>query len=117
MKAIIVNEPCDIRMVDVKKPQTGSNDVLIKVAYSGICGTDLAILGGDMSFVRDGLIKYPVRIGHEWSGIVEEFGEDVKGFKKGDRVVADNAVSCGQCGQCENGSYSSKPVADKRYCR
>lgn len=106
MKAIIVNGPDDIRMVSVEKPKVGLNDILIKVAYCGICGTDLAILGGDMSFIRDGLIKYPVRIGHEWSGIVEELGEGVKGFKTGDRVVADNAVSCGECEQCKNGRFS-----------
>lgn len=106
MKAIIVYNPSDIRMVDVDKPKFGPKDVLIKVAYSGICGTDLSILGGDMSFVRDGLIKYPVRIGHEWSGIVEEFGEEVEGFRKGDRVVADNVVSCGKCEQCRNWRFN-----------
>lgn len=107
MKAIVVNGPGDIEMLDVEKPKAGPGDILIKVAYSGICGTDLAILGGNMSFVRDGLIRYPVRIGHEWSGIVEEIGEEVDGFSKGDSVVADNAVSCGKCDSCISGDFSS----------
>ncbi len=107
MKAVIVQKPGEILMAEVKRPEAGPEDILIKVAYSGICGTDLSILDGDMSFVREGLIKYPVRIGHEWSGIVEETGPDVKGFKKGDRVVADNAVTCGICEFCKDLDFNS----------
>lgn len=106
MKAIVVNAPGSIEMREVEKPVPGLGDVLIKVVYAGICGTDIAIYGGDMSFVRDGLIKYPVRIGHEWSGVVEEMGADVSGLRKGDRVVADNAVTCGKCNYCLEGKYS-----------
>ena len=68
-------------MIETKKPEVGPKDTLVRVAYSGICGTDLAIFSGDMSLVRDGLIKYPVRIGHEWSGIVEEIGSEVKSLQ------------------------------------
>jgi 2-desacetyl-2-hydroxyethyl bacteriochlorophyllide A dehydrogenase len=103
MKAIIIQGPGDIRMTEVEKPKAGPLDILIKVAYSGICGTDLAILDGDMSFVRDGLIRYPVRIGHEWSGIAEEVGALVTDIRHGDRVVADNVVTCGVCEQCVAG--------------
>jgi 2-desacetyl-2-hydroxyethyl bacteriochlorophyllide A dehydrogenase len=103
MKAIIIHSPGNIGMIEVEKPKAGPLDILIKVAYSGICGTDLAILDGDMSFVRDGLIRYPVRIGHEWSGIVEEVGTMVTDIRRGDRVVADNVVTCGVCEQCAAG--------------
>lgn len=105
MKAIIVVGPEDIRMIETEKPKVGPRDVLSRVTYSGICGTDLTILSGDMSLVRDGQIKYPVRIGHEWSGIVEEVGEEVKGFRPGDRVVSDTGVTCGKCIHCLNGNY------------
>lgn len=67
--------------------------MLVRIRYCGICGTDLAILSGDLSFVRDGLITYPIRIGHEWSGIVEEVGPEVSKYKPGDCVVGDNGVS------------------------
>lgn len=100
MKAITILGPNDIRMVEIEKPKPGPEELLIKVAFCGICGTDLAILSGDISFVKSGLIRYPVRIGHEWSGIVEDFGDKVKGFGKGDRVVADNGVTCGTCECC-----------------
>ena len=105
MRAIIVNAPGDIRYVEVEKPRVGPGDVLIRVCFCGVCGTDLAILNGDMSFVREGLIKYPVRIGHEWSGIVEEVGAEVTKVKPGDKVVGDNGVACEKCRNCLAGDY------------
>lgn len=105
MRAIIVNAPGDIRYVEVERPRVGPQDVLVRVRFCGICGTDLAILSGDMSFVREGLIKYPVRIGHEWSGIVEEVGAEVTNVKPGDKVVGDNGVACEKCRNCLAGDY------------
>ena len=66
----------------------------------------MAIFDGSTSFVKDGQIKYPVRIGHEWSGIVESVGEKVKNFKVGDRVFSDCAVTCGKCEACKRGDKS-----------
>jgi Threonine dehydrogenase and related Zn-dependent dehydrogenases len=106
MKAVIVRGPGDIGLFSVRKPVAGPGEMIIKVSCCGICGTDLAILEGNMSFVKDGLIRYPIRIGHEWSGTIEEIGEGVAGFSKGDNVVADNAVSCGKCNSCKEGYYS-----------
>jgi L-iditol 2-dehydrogenase len=105
MKALIVAAPGQLQLIDADRPKAGPGDVLSRVVYSGICGTDLDILKGDISFVRDGWIKYPVRIGHEWSGIVEEVGENVKDFKPGDRVVSDSGVTCGVCPNCASGRY------------
>ncbi len=105
MKAIVVTAPSDIKMIDTEKPQIGSKDVLVRVAYSGICGTDLAIYSGEMSLIKDGSIRYPVRIGHEWSGIVEETGGEVTGFRSGDRVISDSGVTCGECKHCLSGNY------------
>jgi Threonine dehydrogenase and related Zn-dependent dehydrogenases len=107
MKAIKVFAPGDVRMIETAKPIVGPKDILARVVYSGICGTDLSIISGDMSLVRDGSIKYPVRIGHEWSGIVENVGIEVKGFKPGDHVVSDTAVTCGVCENCLRGEYNS----------
>jgi 2-desacetyl-2-hydroxyethyl bacteriochlorophyllide A dehydrogenase len=92
-------------MAEVDQPKPGPRDVLIRVRYSGICGTDLSILDGNMSLIRDGLIRYPVRIGHEWSGIVEKTGPGVSKVKPGDRVVGDNYVSCGECAACLREDY------------
>jgi 2-desacetyl-2-hydroxyethyl bacteriochlorophyllide A dehydrogenase len=105
MKVMRIEAPKNVRYIEVDKPKVGPEDVLARVRFCGLCGTDLAIYGGDMSFVRDGLIKYPVRIGHEWSGIVEEVGTAVSGFQPGDRVIGDNWVSCQRCPPCLSGDF------------
>ena len=87
MKAISVVSQNDIRVQEIDTPELLPDEILCKVVYVGICGTDLAIYTGETNFVRDGLIKYPVRIGHEWSGYVEKVGSAVTKFKPGDRVV------------------------------
>ena len=109
MKAIIIEKPGDVRMVELPKPVPGPGDVVSRVVYSGICGTDLGILSGKVSFAKDGTAKYPVRIGHEWSGVVESVGAGVTRFKPGDRVVSDNGVSCGNCPNCLNGDIYKCP--------
>lgn len=107
MKALVISGPGEARMIETEIPCTSPDHVLVKVAFSGICGTDLAIFSGDMSLIRDGLIKYPVRIGHEWSGVVEKVGNKVVDFKPGDRVVSDSGVSCGECRHCLMKDYKS----------
>lgn len=105
MKAITVYGPRDMRIENVPMRPLKKNEVLIRVAWTGICATDLAIYTGESSFVKSGEITYPCRIGHEWSGIVEEVGENVTKFRKGDRVITDNGVSCGECENCKKGDF------------
>lgn len=105
MKAARLIGPNDLRMMEIPIPNVGNNDVLIKVKYCGICGTDYSIYSGESSFIEAGLINFPMTMGHEYSGIVETVGRNVKNFKKGDRVVADTGVSCGICKQCREGNY------------
>lgn len=106
MKALVVNGPYNAEFVDVEKPKATDDMALVKVVKAGVCATDISIYTGESSFVKSGQIKYPVRIGHEWAGIVEEVGENVKNFKKGDRVVSESGVSCGKCAACIAGNYS-----------
>lgn len=107
MKAITIFGPGDARMLEVDRPAAGPGEALVRVAYTGICGTDLAIYSGEMSLVKSGALTYPVRIGHEWSGVVEAVGEGVVGFKPGDRVVSESGVSCGTCAACLAGDYAA----------
>lgn len=88
-------------MEDVKKPQPGHNDVLIKIKITAICGTDLHVYKWDIWSRHT--IKIPVIIGHEYVGIVEDFGSEVKGFKKGDRVTGEGHIACGLCRNCRRG--------------
>ena len=87
-------------------PELEDDQVLARVVYCGICGTDYALYSGNNGFVREGRVTYPLRLGHEWSGVVEKVGAGVKNFKPGDRVIGDNAVTCGQCEFCKAGNYA-----------
>lgn len=87
-------------------PEIQDNQVLVKIQYCGICGTDQDLFSGECSFAKNGEITYPVRLGHEWSGIVVAVGAKVTKFKPGDRVVGDNAICCGKCEACQRGDYS-----------
>lgn len=78
-------------------PQPGQ--VRIRVAYCGICGTDLHIFHGKM----DARVKPPRIIGHEMSGTVEALGEGVQGWAIGDRVTVRPLDSCGSCAACRAG--------------
>ncbi len=86
-------------------PNLKEDEVLVKVCYCGICGTDQDLFSGNCSFAENGQVTYPDRLGHEWSGVVEAVGADVDGFKKGDRVVGDNTITCGECRECKEDKY------------
>jgi threonine dehydrogenase-like Zn-dependent dehydrogenase len=72
--------------------------VLIRVKYTGICGTDWSIYTGKYS-----ADKLPLIAGHEFSGTVAQVGKKAKGLKEGDRVTADINMSCGTCFYCRRG--------------
>ncbi len=106
MKAARIFGARDVRYVDIDRPRIGPNDVLIKVKAVGICGTDLEIFRGTMPFLSMGLAKFPLTPGHEWSGIVEEVGVEVKRLKTGQRVTGDVSIGCGKCSYCLRGRYN-----------
>lgn len=105
MKALVVTAPGQIEYKEFAKPVPGPYEVVSRVCYCGICGTDGEIFHGDTSLAEDGLIHYPVRIGHEWSGVVEAVGCEVTDFKPGDRVISDTGSSCGTCEACLGGNF------------
>ena len=81
MKAGVVHAKNDIRYEDIKKPEIVPGKVLVKVKYTGICGSDVPRVNGDACHY------YPNVLGHEFSGTVEEIGEGVTTVKPGDRVA------------------------------
>lgn len=105
MKAFVALSPGKAEYQDVPKYEAEKNMVVIKVKRAGICATDYAIYSGDCSFVREGTIQYPVRFGHEWSGVVEAVGSEVTKFKPGDKVISDSGIACGECEFCRKGDY------------
>jgi len=75
------------------------DDVLIRVAYSGICGTDLHIIAGEFPSSTKALT-----LGHEFSGVIEKVGSSVTTFKPGDRVVVNPNNNCNKCSWCRKGN-------------
>lgn len=88
----------------------GPDDLVIAPQAVGICGTDLEILSGTMSYISTGLAKYPLVPGHEWSGVVVEVGSNVTGFEVGDIVVGECSIGCGTCDVCNGGQYHLCPT-------
>ncbi len=97
MRNIIYTGPERLRLVDAPVPKIKPNEILLKIKSVGICGTDLHIYSGGMN------LPTPLTMGHEFSGIVYEVGDEVKNFKVGDRAVAEHVVSCGECYDCLSG--------------
>lgn len=97
MRAAVMRGPGVIEILQVEDPHAGPNDAVIRVARSGVCGTDRAIFRGDYS------VATPIVLGHEYSGTVVEVGEDVRELCVGDRVVVDPNVVDDNCFFCRRG--------------
>jgi NADPH2:quinone reductase len=98
MKAVLVERPHVVTVVDLPDPAPGPDDVVVKVAACGICGTDLHIIDGEFPPT-----VYPIVIGHEFGGEVAAVGKAVSGFAVGDRVGVDPTLNCGACYFCQRG--------------
>lgn len=99
MKAIVVEAPHKMTMLDVPKPVLSDPfGVLIKMTAVGICGSDVHILHGTHPYVQ-----YPRIIGHEGAGVVEEVGSQISDLKPGDPVVVEAVEFCGKCYPCSIG--------------
>ena len=103
MKAIVLHGPKQVELGQLPDPILGKGDVRVRVSYCGICGSDFHKYNGKQN-TRP--IRYPVALGHEISGVVEEIGEDVTAFTVGDRVTVDPNWSCGECHYCKIGKPS-----------
>jgi len=90
-----------IWMTTAEKPTVGHNDLLIKISKTAICGTDMHIYHWDEW--SQNTIPVPMIVGHEYVGEVVEIGEDVAGFKIGDRVSGEGHITCGHCRNCRAG--------------
>lgn len=108
MKAPVLIDARKIVFQDKPKPRIESGEVLVKVEYCGICGSDVHAY-------QNGIL-YPVGtvMGHEFSGMIAEVGEDVELVRPGDRVAVKPSASCLNCHWCKNGRYSLCPKRRER---
>lgn len=95
MRVAVYYSNKDLRIEEKPKPKIGAGELLVRIEASGICGSDV------MEWYR--INRVPLILGHEISGVVEEAGQGVKGFKKGDRVVCAHHVPCQECHYCLSG--------------
>ena len=101
MRALTFQGEGDVKVVDVPKPTIAhSGEALIKVTMGAVCGSDLHILHGQTPMNKGAVL------GHEFVGVVEEVGTEVKRFKPGDRVVPSFFTSCGVCALCRKGWFN-----------
>ena len=98
MKAAIFKANGILEIAEVPTPVSGPGEALVKVAYCGICGSDVHLVDG-------GLLPPGAIIGHELSGTVAEIGKDQEGFREGDAVIVLPMDPCLKCRPCQEGNY------------
>jgi len=98
-------KPRLVLKTDYPKPNVKPDEVLIHVKAVGICGSDVHFVETDKDgyIIYPGLTKFPVVIGHEFSGVVEEVGSVVRWIKPGDLVTSEEMMWCGVCDPCRMG--------------
>lgn len=99
-RAVVIRSRGCAALEEVPIPHVRPGDVLIRVAYEGVCGTDLEVLAGTLGYYRSGVAHYPIVPGHELSGRVVKIGANVQHLAEGDPVVVECIQSCGDCPEC-----------------
>jgi len=99
MRAAVFRGVNDVRVETVPVPEIGADEVLIRVACCGVCGTDL-------KKIQTGSHSAPRIFGHEFAGTIAAVGEDVRGFRAGDRVLSYHHAPCGHCYYCRKKTFA-----------
>lgn len=97
MKAAVLESYNNFVWKEVESPELKADEVLCRIKFASICGTDLHIFPGDFH----PRTPVPFIPGHEMGGVVEAVGEEVTGFKQGDKVAIDPIIWCGECAACK----------------
>ena len=102
MQALVYYGPKDVRASEKPKPEIkDSEDIILKVTKTAICGSDLYLFHGKVEGMEPGQT-----MGHEFMGVVEKPGSSVHEVKEGDRVVIPFNIDCGTCWYCRHGLWS-----------
>lgn len=102
MRALCWHGINDLRVDTVPDPTIlNPHDAILRVTMSTTCGSDLHFIDGYLPSMREGDV-----IGHEFMGVIEEVGPEVKKVKRGDRVVVPSFIACGSCWYCQHELYS-----------
>jgi threonine dehydrogenase-like Zn-dependent dehydrogenase len=109
MRALVLTGPGRAEVRQVPVPVAEPGQVVVDVERAGVCGTDVELFTGEMSYLHSGVSSYPLRPGHEWSGTVREVGAGVDGSWLGRRVTGDTMIGCGHCRRCRSGRHHVCP--------
>ena len=112
MKAAVIHGINHITVDEVPDPPVGPNQVKVKIAYCGLCGTDPENLEGRFALMPPEVYKMDRIIGHEACGTIAEVGSEIKQYQVGQRVAMDFRSSCGACYYCRNGTPHFCPSAE-----
>ena len=104
-RALVLTGPHQAVVRDVPTPVAGAAQVVVDVERAGVCGTDVELFTGELSYLHTGASSYPLRPGHEWSGTVTAIGPDVDPTWLGRRVTGDTMIGCGDCHRCRDGRH------------
>lgn len=100
MKSIVLKEPHELLLAEKDRPKVKDEEVLIKIKYGGVCGSDLHAYEGESPFV-----DFPITLGHELVGYIEDSNGD-DDLSKGDMVLIDPVLSCGECYACKHDRHN-----------
>lgn len=109
MRALVLAGPHRAEVREVAAPVAAAGEVVVEVQRVGLCGTDVELFTGEMSYLRTGVSSYPLRPGHEWCGVVAETGPGVDPAWLGRRVSGDTMIGCGRCHRCRAGRHHVCP--------
>ena len=107
MKVAVMNGVGQMGYTERPIPAPKDNEVLVKLEYVGICGSDLHYY--ETGAIGSYIVEPPFVLGHEPGGVVVEVGKDVKHLKVGDKVALEPGKTCGQCEFCKTGRYNLCP--------
>ena len=107
MKVAVMNGIGKMGFTERDIPTPKDDEVLVKLDYVGICGSDLHYY--ESGAIGDYVVEPPFVLGHEPGGVVVEVGKDVKHLKVGDKVALEPGKTCGHCEFCKQGKYNLCP--------
>ena len=103
MRAFVITGPGQGGIQEVDEPVAGAGEAVVRVDRAGVCGTDMEIWTGEMTYLHSGEAEFPIRIGHEWCGTVTAVGPGTDPAWLGRRVTGDTMLGCGHCDRCRAG--------------
>ena len=92
MKAYVVTAPYEGGVQDVPDAVAADGEVVVDIHRVGVCGTDMEFWTGEMAYLHQGMSHYPMRLGHEWCGVVSSLGVGVEPAWLGRRVIGDTMI-------------------------